>query len=112
MTAGMFFIGFNCFFAYFVILSRHRAFFHIHRRFGATPKALLVKLLAATLPSTCLGSLLGVAIFAVVFRDFLSRFTSAWVPIAFLASVAVSAFLLVTTFLSQRIGGAKEGRLC
>jgi len=112
MTAGIVFIGFNCFFAYFVILSRHRAVFHIHRRFGATPKALLAKLLAATFPSMCLGSLLGVTIFALVFRDFLGRFTSAWVPIAFLASVAVSAFLLVTTFLSQRSGGAKEGRLC
>lgn len=41
MTAGKIFIGFNCFCAYFVILSRHRAVFCIHRRFGATPKALL-----------------------------------------------------------------------
>jgi len=112
MTAGIIFIGFNCFFAYFVILSRHRAVFCIHRRLGATPKALLARLLVATLPSMGLGSLLGVTTFAVVFREFLGDFTSVWMPIAVIASVTASAFLLVATFLSQRIGGAKEGRLC
>ena len=112
MTAGIIFIGFNCFCAYFVILSRHRAVFYIHRRFGATRKALLARLLAATLPSTCLGSLLGVTIFAFAFRDFLGDFTPIWVPIAVIASIAVGGFILVVTFLSQRIGCGKEGRLC
>jgi len=113
ITAGLIFIYFNCFLAYYVLLSRYETFFSIHLRFGATKMTLLARLVAAALPAVSIGSLLGVTVFTSIFRSFFDGLTSSlvWIPITIATGIASSTLLIVIAFFTQRFWGAKVGQL-
>ncbi|MDP3488128.1 MAG: hypothetical protein Q8S19_09385 [Bacillota bacterium] len=113
IAAGLTFICFNCFLAYYLLLSRYESFFSIHLRFGATKRTLLAGLLTVALPASSSGSMLGVSMFAVTFRSYFEGLTSSlvWIPIAVAVSIASSVLLIIIAFLTQRFWAAKVGQL-